>query len=72
MSTAAIYVRVSTTGQEDNASLDTQEAACRAYAAAHGYRVVGVYRDVHTGMELHQRPRLGELRGAVRRRAGGP
>ena len=65
---AAIYVRVSSDKQEDNASLDTQEAACRAYAAAHGYHVVGVYRDVHTGMELHQRPRLGELRGAVRRR----
>ena len=35
---AAVYVRVSTPGQEaDGTSLETQEAACRQYAAEHGY-----------------------------------
>ena len=37
---AAIYGRVSTPGQEaEGISLDSQEAACRAYAAEHGYAV---------------------------------
>jgi len=45
---AAIYVRVSTKGQEDDgSSLGTQEQACRAYAVDHGYNVVDVYRT-HT------------------------
>ena len=30
---AAIYCRVSTTAQEDNSSLATQEQRCREYAA---------------------------------------
>lgn len=64
---AAIYVRVSTAGQEaEGTSLDTQEAACRAYADRQGYRVAGVYREVHSGAELWQRPRLTALREAVR------
>ncbi len=36
---ALIYVRVSTAGQEDGTSLETQEAQCRWYAAEHGYTV---------------------------------
>lgn len=64
---AAIYVRVSTPGQEqDGTSLATQEEACRAYAAQHGYEVVAVYREVYSGVELWDRPRLGELREAIR------
>src|SRR5918992_1227645 len=62
----AIYCRVSSSGQEDNSSLDTQEAACRAHAAERGWRVVAVYREVHTGAELFERPRLTELRAAMR------
>jgi site-specific DNA recombinase len=66
---AAIYCRVSTAGQEeDGTSLATQEQRCREYAAERGYTVVDVYRDVHTGMELHERPHLGELRALVRGR----
>ena len=65
---AAIYCRVSTPGQEeDGTSLATQEARCRQYAAERGYSVVDVYRDVHTGMELWERPRINEVRAAVRR-----
>jgi site-specific DNA recombinase len=69
---AAIYTRVSTTAQgEDGSSLATQEAACRAYAAERGYTVLpsDVYREVHTGTELWERPSLAELRDAIRRRA---
>jgi len=65
---AAIYVRVSSTGQaEDGTSLQTQEEQCRAYAAEHGYDVAGVYRETHTGVELWERPRLTELRDLSRR-----
>jgi site-specific DNA recombinase len=68
--TAAIYCRVSTPGQEEEGtSLDTQEARCRAYAAEHGYVVTEdhVYRDVHSGAQLKERPALSELRGAMAR-----
>ena len=68
---AGIYVRVSTGGQEqDGTSLETQEAACRAYAAQHGYIVSEghVYREVHSGADLHGRPLLTAMRAAVRAR----
>ena len=63
---AAIYCRVSSAGQEDNSSLGTQEAACRSYAAERGWVVVEVYREVHTGAELFERPQLTALRDAMR------
>jgi DNA invertase Pin-like site-specific DNA recombinase len=44
---AAIYRRVSTSGQEDGTSLDVQERECREYAAKQGYEVVADYCDVH-------------------------
>src|SRR4051812_48833528 len=71
---AAIYVRVSSVSQEqDGTSLQTQGAACRAYALAHGYSVDDgdVYREVFTGVELWERPLLTRLRDAVRRREVG-
>ena len=64
---AAIYVRVSSSAQEqDGSSLETQEAACRRYAAERGYVVdeTDVYREVHTGTELWERPALQRLRRA--------
>lgn len=66
---AAIYCRVSTNTQEDGTSLDTQEAACRRYAAERGYAVTNplVYREVYTGSELWERPQLAAMREAVRR-----
>lgn len=64
---AAIYCRVSTERQEqDGSSLDSQEAAGRAYCDQHAYAVVASYREAFTGGEFHGRPRLGELRAAVR------
>lgn len=68
---AAIYIRVSSAGQEqDGTSLDTQLERCRAYAAASGLTVEEnhIYREVHTGTELWERPKLTALREAVRRR----
>jgi len=64
---AAVYCRVSSAGQEDNSSLGTQEASCRAYAAERGWTVAAVYREVHTGAELFERPELTRLREAMRR-----
>ncbi len=71
---AAIYCRVSTAGQEEEGtSLATQEARCRQYAIEHGYVVdeVHVYREVHTGTELWERPQLTMLRAAMRAGAVG-
>jgi site-specific DNA recombinase len=55
-----IYCRVSSTGQESGYSLDTQEAACRSYAAAHGLAVASVAREVWSGSDRH-RPELDAL-----------
>src|ERR687885_1017610 len=68
---AAVYVRVSTVGQEeDGTSLGTQEAACLAHAPTRGGAVdpAHLYREVHTGTELWERPQLQRLREAIRRR----
>lgn len=66
---AAIYCRVSTAAQEEGTSLDTQESACRKFATARGYTVAEahIYREVHTGGELWERPQLTAMREAVRR-----
>jgi site-specific DNA recombinase len=66
---AAIYVRVSTTKQEqEGTSLESQEAACVAYARQHGYTVHAdhIFREVHTGGELWERPRVTALRAAMK------
>src|SRR5262249_12575638 len=49
--------------------LDTQEASCRAYAEERGWEIVAVYREVHTRVELWERPKLSEARETLR--AGG-
>lgn len=64
----AIYCRVSSTEQQDNYSLPTQESACRQYAEERGWTVTQAYRDVHTGVDLFERPQLTILREAMRRR----
>ena len=47
----AVYVRVATSGQEDAASITTQEAACAKLAESLGYQVddAYVYRDAGSG-----------------------
>ena len=62
----AIYCRVSSAGQEGNSSLDTQAERCRTYASERGWIVTEVFREVHTGSELFERPQLNRLREVVR------
>jgi len=65
---AAIYVRVSSTQQEqEHGALGTQEESCRRHATAHGYQVAEVYREVRSGGSLGERPQFTALREAVRR-----
>jgi len=66
----AIYVRVSTGAQEEEgSSLETQEAGCRAFARENGLVIAEdhIYREVHTGVELWERPQMTRLREAVKR-----
>ena len=61
----AIYVRTSTTNNED--SIPAQESACRTYAEQHGLEVEGIYADVGTsgGLDLQDRDALSEAVLAV-------
>jgi site-specific DNA recombinase len=52
--------------QEDNSSLATQEAACCAYATEQEWNVIQIFREVHTGTELFERPELSRLRELIR------
>src|SRR5215212_2213949 len=56
-SRAHIYCRVSSAGQEDGYSLDTQEQACRSWCAARGLTIASVAREVWSGADRH-RPEL--------------
>ena len=64
---AAIYVRVSTSGQEDEASMDVQEEQCRDLLESEGYRSLEqvIYREVWTGSDKG-RPELSRLMADVR------
>lgn len=60
------YLRVSSLGQTQGDGYERQLAACEAYAAAHGYEIVEVFRDSITGKsELENRPALSELLAAL-------
>src|SRR3954451_19340201 len=59
-SSAHIYCRVSSQGQEDGYSLHTQEAACRMWCAERGLTVASVAREVWSGGDRH-RPELDKL-----------
>jgi site-specific DNA recombinase len=64
---AAIYIRVSTEGQRENYSPETQEKACRSYCEQRGYEIdeAHVYREVFSGTRLYERPELERLRAAT-------
>ena len=62
MTRAALYLRVSDQSQIDGHSLGTHEADGRAYCAERGYEIVGVYREVFTGVYLDARPEVSRLR----------
>src|SRR5215213_11863649 len=55
-----VYTRVSSQAQEDNTSLGTQEAACRAWAAERSLPVASVAHEVWSGGDRH-RPELDAL-----------
>jgi len=62
---AAIYCRVSTSGQEDNTSLGTQDSRCQAYASEHHTEVISVLTEVASGY-TRQRAELTKLRDMIR------
>ena len=64
---AAIYVRVSSDGQLDGTSPDTQEAGCRKHCADQGHAVVMVESEAASGGSL-ERPGLDRIRAAIARR----
>jgi DNA invertase Pin-like site-specific DNA recombinase len=69
MKTALVYTRVSGRSQQDGSSPDEQVAQCTTYAGAHGYTIVGEYRDVVSGDKAWQdRP---AARALVERLAAG-
>ncbi|HET8905626.1 MAG TPA: recombinase family protein [Ktedonobacterales bacterium] len=72
---AALYLRVSSTQQatDDKTSLSTQEAECRAAAAAQGLIIAEahVYRETCTAEDYYERPVLLEVRAAAGRGAFG-
>ena len=66
---AVLYLRVSTARQDtEGTSLQTQEAACRAFAADRGYCVVAAFSDIYTGEDIFNRPGMADLRALLRAR----
>jgi site-specific DNA recombinase len=65
---AAIYLRVSSPGQEENYSLPTQEEECRRHCAARGYAVAQehVYCDGAQRSYTLDRPGLNAMRDELR------
>jgi hypothetical protein len=62
---AAIYLRVSTEGQVDGTSIDTQRAHCQALARRHGFALAGEYVDAGVSGAASSRPGLDELVAAA-------
>ena len=62
------YGRVSSRGQEQNCSLETQERAIREYAAARGYELVDFVTEAETAIDedLGARPVLSGIRQRIR------
>lgn len=66
MPTALVYARISTKGQEDGASLESQIEACREYAERQGYTVAREVSEIFSGSYLFDRPLLNECREEIR------
>ena len=62
MTIVDIYCRVSTNPQEDNTSLDEQEAAGRAYCEDNGLMVGMVHRETFSGYVYREREKLSLMR----------
>src|SRR5579864_6724868 len=61
-----IYCRVSTDDQENNTSLEGQEAEAREYCKEHGFIIGMVHKEVFTGFKYRERKKLSEMRGRYR------
>ncbi len=55
------YIRVSTDGQEDGTSLESQEQSIRAYCVSRNIDLGEIFRDVASGKDFH-RPGFQEMR----------
>jgi site-specific DNA recombinase len=64
MKAAAIYARVSTTRQEEEATIESQIAALETYAADQGYQVAAAHRFIDQAVSGYRldRPALDQLR----------
>ncbi len=56
MTSAVIYIRVSTTEQVDNYSLATQERECRAYCQRQGLEIDSIFREEGESAKSANRP----------------
>ncbi len=65
---AIIYCRVSDPRQEEGHSFDFQEKDGRRWCSEHGYQVIDVLFEIHTGAELDERKVLSDLRFRIYRR----
>ncbi len=61
-----IYCRVSTDPQEDNSSLDEQEAAGREFCRANGLIIGMVHRETFSGYQYRERKKLSIMRERYR------
>lgn len=64
----AIYARVSTEGQAERQTIESQLTACREHAERQGYEVVGEFKDdgVSGAIPFEERPEGGRLLDAAR------
>jgi DNA invertase Pin-like site-specific DNA recombinase len=62
---AVSYLRVSTGGQVDSTSIDTQREQCQALARRHGLVLVGEYVDAGVSGAAASRPALDEMLAAA-------
>lgn len=58
MTTAALYLRVSTEEQVSNLSLDTQEAECRELCERRGWKIVATFREEGASAKTLERPEM--------------
>jgi len=56
-----IYIRLSSKGQEDGMSRETQEKECRKYCETHGITVRNIYYENKSGMTPYNRPVFYEM-----------
>jgi DNA invertase Pin-like site-specific DNA recombinase len=61
-----IYCRVSTDDQEDNTSLDTQEAEAKTYCKERGFIVGIVHKETYSGYKYRERKKLALMRERYR------